>query len=120
MRKYFSGAVAAGLVVTGSLAWAGPGAAQAPPVTELEATLEVDGTFLSVASVDSCSTPEDTFSFVQWGIFEGTDPSWEDILAGNIPAQLVADLEGDSSVQLIRQPFTASYWCLNFNLRQVL
>ncbi|MEA2523679.1 MAG: peptide/nickel transport system substrate-binding protein [Thermomicrobiales bacterium] len=39
-------------------------------------------------------------------------------LVQNVPAQLVADLEKDTKVQLIRQPFTASYWCLNFNLRQ--
>jgi peptide/nickel transport system substrate-binding protein len=39
-------------------------------------------------------------------------------LAENVPNQLVKQLESDSSVQLIRQPFTASYWCVNFNLRQ--
>ena len=39
-------------------------------------------------------------------------------LAENVPSQLVKELEQDPSVQLIRQPFTASYWCVNFNLRQ--
>jgi peptide/nickel transport system substrate-binding protein len=39
-------------------------------------------------------------------------------LAANIPSQFVADLAKDTSVQLIRQPFTASYWTVNFNLRQ--
>ncbi len=39
-------------------------------------------------------------------------------LAANIPSQLVSDLENDDSIQLIRQPFTASYWTINFNLRQ--
>jgi peptide/nickel transport system substrate-binding protein len=39
-------------------------------------------------------------------------------LAANIPSQLIADLESDPDIQLIRQPFTASYWTLNFNLRQ--
>ena len=39
-------------------------------------------------------------------------------LAENVPSQLVKELEQDPSVQLFRQPFTASYWCVNFNLRQ--
>ncbi|MFN8591983.1 MAG: ABC transporter substrate-binding protein [Thermomicrobiales bacterium] len=39
-------------------------------------------------------------------------------LVENVPSQLVAELEQDSNVQLIRQPFTASYWCVNFNLRK--
>ena len=39
-------------------------------------------------------------------------------LAANIPSQLVSDIESDSNLQLIRQPFTASYFTVNFNLRQ--
>jgi peptide/nickel transport system substrate-binding protein len=39
-------------------------------------------------------------------------------LAENVPSQLVKELEQDPNVQLIRQPFTASYWCVQFNLRQ--
>ncbi|MGH2558705.1 MAG: ABC transporter substrate-binding protein [Thermomicrobiales bacterium] len=37
-------------------------------------------------------------------------------LASNIPAQLIGDLEGEENIQLIRQPFTASYWTINFNV----
>jgi peptide/nickel transport system substrate-binding protein len=39
-------------------------------------------------------------------------------LAANIPAQFVSQLEGDESVQLLTQPFTASYWTVNFNVTQ--
>lgn len=37
-------------------------------------------------------------------------------LAANIPAQFVSQLEGDENVHLLRQPFTASYWTINFNV----
>jgi peptide/nickel transport system substrate-binding protein len=39
-------------------------------------------------------------------------------LAANIPAQFVSQLEGDPNVQLLTQPFTASYWTINFNVTQ--
>jgi len=38
-------------------------------------------------------------------------------LVANIPSQLVASLESDESIQLIRQPFTASYFTVNFNVQ---
>jgi peptide/nickel transport system substrate-binding protein len=37
-------------------------------------------------------------------------------LAANIPAQFVSQLEDDPNVHLLRQPFTASYWAINFNV----
>lgn len=37
-------------------------------------------------------------------------------LAANIPAQFIAELQNEPSIQLIRQPFSASYWTINFNV----
>ncbi|HEY7036122.1 MAG TPA: ABC transporter substrate-binding protein [Thermomicrobiales bacterium] len=37
-------------------------------------------------------------------------------LAANIPTQFVSQIEGDSNLQLFRQPYTAAYWTIAFNV----
>jgi peptide/nickel transport system substrate-binding protein len=37
-------------------------------------------------------------------------------LAANIPAQFLSQIEGDSNLQLLRQPYTAAYWTIAFNV----
>jgi peptide/nickel transport system substrate-binding protein len=37
-------------------------------------------------------------------------------LAANIPPQLISQIESDANLQLFRQPYTASYWTINFNV----
>jgi peptide/nickel transport system substrate-binding protein len=37
-------------------------------------------------------------------------------MAANIPAQFVTQIDGNPDLQLIRQPYTASYWAINFNV----